>query len=95
MRTFMCAHPAHTSKLHVHFMSTLGPRNECTSHTHSGRWIWEEAYADPRGRLRTVWEGNSRVSCTQRMVKKGRGAGSRWAHPLDPIEPMPCGKGTA
>lgn len=53
------------------------------------------AYAVPRGRLRALWERNSRVSDTQSMVKKGvGGAGFRWAHPLDPKEPMPCAKVT-
>ena len=72
----------------------IGPRDENTSHIHSGRWILEEDCAYPRGRLRALWERNPRVSETQSISRSGGGAGSRSTHTLDPIQPIPFGKGT-
>ena len=85
-------HLIHPSPLYTLYLVTPWP--PYTNHIHSERWIWEGAYADPRGKLRALWEGNCEVPNPQSTVKKGS-AGSRWAHALDSIEHRRCGKGTA
>lgn len=86
----VCVHPSPCIQVPCTFhiwlpLATLGPGNQCTV-TYSGRWISEETYADPRGRLSALWKRNYGVPDTQSMFKMRRGTGFRWAHPLDSIK---------